>query len=198
MLAPLKVPVASAAYTLIGLLLAKYWYDGVYWPTWLTLAVALALAFGIAPIARRFITTKPTLALRAFESYGWINGLLSAVAACVAVLVTVKLTAVAGKDDPVKQLVTQASTALTALIGGIVVATKDTDDKLGKWIAREFQAKFTRAGKGEPGKVALKAGSESEVAVFTRYANHWTDWSEDNRAARVKALNEHLAADRVP
>ena len=45
--------------------------------------------------------------------------------------------------------------------------------------------------------MALQPGSQSEVAVFTRYANHWTDWSQDNRAARVKVSNDNLATDRA-
>ena len=109
---------------------------------------------------------------------------------------TVSLTAAAGKDDPVKEVVTQVSAALTALISGLVVATKDADETLGKRIAKEFQARFTVVGQEEEGKTALKADSPSLLAVFTRYENGWTDWSKDNRDARVASLDEHLAADR--
>jgi hypothetical protein len=207
LLAPLKVPLATAAYTLVGLVLAKYWYDGVYWPTWVALLGAVALAVGIAPAARSLITRRPKAALRAFESYAWLNGLLAAVATCATVLVTVKLSAVAGEKDPVKELITQASTALTALIGGVVVATKDQDETLGKWIAKEFQAKFTVRGQeaqGQgpqaqdvPGLVTLKPDSASLIALHTKYENGWTDWSKDNRVARVECLHDNLAADRV-
>ncbi len=207
LLAPLKAPLATAVYTLVGVLLAKYWYDGLYWPTWVALAVAIALAVGIAPAARSLITRRPQTALRAFESYAWINGLLAAVAVCTTVLVTVELTALAGKEDPLKELVTQASTALTALIGGIVVATKDEDEALGKWIAKEFQAKFTMRGqvamgpeeeRTVNGTVPLNPESKSLIAVYTKYSHGWTDWSKDNRVARIKSLQENLATDRVP
>ena len=196
MLAPLKVPVATALYTLLGVLLAKLWYDDVHWPLWVSLVVVTALAVGTAPLARAEITRRPLVALRIFETYSWINGLLAAVAACTTVLVTIELSAVAGKDDPVKELVTQASAALTTLIGGIVVATKDADETLGRRIAKEFQARFTMAGQTGTGAVPLAPGSPSLLAVFTKYENGWTDWTADNRLARVTSLQEHLAADR--
>jgi hypothetical protein len=184
-LAPMKVPIATALYTLLGVLLAKYWYDGVYWLTVLVLAVALLLAIVVAPLARNFITRYPMAALGMFEGYSWINGLLAAVAACATVLVTVELSALAPEDDPVKELFTQVSAALTTLIGGVVVATKDTDETLGKGIAKEFQGKFTIEGNPKKGKVQLKPDSPSLLAVFTRYANDWTDWSRENRKARI-------------
>ncbi|MGN9914694.1 hypothetical protein ACTMTJ_44915 [Phytohabitans sp. LJ34] len=197
MLAPLRVPLATALYALIGILLARYWYDGVHWPTWTTLGVAAALAFCAAPTARSQITRRPLLAMRIFETYSWINGLLAAVAACATVLVTVKLAAAGGDDDPLKELVTQASAALTTLIGGIVVATKDVDETLGKRIAKEFQAKFTVQGQEQEGKVTLERDSAALLAVFTKYENGWTDWSEDTRAARIKSLEDNLVTDRV-
>lgn len=197
MLAPLKVPLATAVYTLVGILLASWWFAEVYWPVWLAAALAVALAFGLAPLGRRLVTTRPRQALRVFESYAWVNGLLTAVATSATVLVTVSLTAAAGTDDPIKELVTQASAAITALIGGVVVATKDADETLGTRIAKEFQACFTVVGQEEPGKVALRPESPSLLAVFTKYANGWTDWSKDNREARVAALSDHLAADRA-
>lgn len=196
MLAPLRVPLATAAYTLVGVLLATFWFDGVRWPVWGTAVLAILLALALTPVARSLITSRPLAALRVFESYSWVNGLLTAVATSVTVLVTVSLTAAAGKDDPVKEVVTQVSAALTALISGLVVATKDADETLGKRIAKEFQAKFTVVGQEEEGKTALKADSPSLLAVFTRYENGWTDWSKDNRDARVASLDEHLAADR--
>jgi predicted lysophospholipase L1 biosynthesis ABC-type transport system permease subunit len=198
MLEPLKVPLATALYTLLGLLLATFWYDDVHWPLWTAVAAAIVLALGVAPIARAQITRKPVIALRVFEAYGWINGLVAAVATCTTVLVSVELGALGGKDDPVKELVTQVTTALTSLIGGIVVATKDADATLGRRIAREFQSRFTLEGQPDPGdKLALKRGSPSLLAVFTKYENGWTDWSEDNRAARIRSLDENLAADRA-
>ena len=197
MLAPLKVPVATALYTLVGLLLAKLWYDDRHWPLWIALAVAVALALAMAPLARAQITQRPLVALRVFETYSWINGLLAAVGACAAVLVTVGLSSVAGSDNPTKELVSQASAALTTLIGGLVVATKDADETLGRRIAKEFQGRFTMEGQPEQGKVALKRDSPSLLALFTKYENGWTDWSEDNRAARVQALAAHLPADRA-
>jgi hypothetical protein len=159
--------------------------------------VGIALALGVAPIARSRITSNPVFALRTFEAYSWINGLLAAVAASATILVSVELTGIAGTASPQKELVTQVSTALTALIGGLVVATKDADETLGKRIAKEFQARFTLQGQPGAGKVALKAGSPSLLAVFTKYANGWTDWTADNRAARVQKLKANLAADRV-
>jgi|tagenome__1003787_1003787.scaffolds.fasta_scaffold20817796_3 hypothetical protein len=198
MLAPLKVPLATVVYTALGILLAKFWYDGAPWATLVALFVAAALALSTAPLARQLITSKPSLSLDLFESYSWITGLLTAVATAATVLVTVELAAVAGKEDPLKELVTQASAALTALIGGVVVATKDVDESLGKWIAKEFQLRFTMEGQ-EPGeKVVLKKDSPSLLAVFTKYENGWTDWSKDNRAARVKSLEENLSNDKIP
>jgi len=197
MLAPLRVPVATALYALLGILLAKYWYDGVHWPMWTALGAVVALALGTAPTARSLITRRPLLALRVFETYSWINGLLAAVAACATVLVTVRLTEAAGGNDPVKELVTQASAALITLIGGVLVATKDVDETLGKRIAKEFQAKFTMRGQEQDGKVALKEGSAALLAVFTKYENGWTDWSGDNRTARITLLQDNLARDRV-
>jgi hypothetical protein len=197
MLAPLKVPLATAVFTLLGVLLAKYWYDDVHWPLWLALVVVLLLALGMTPAARSQITTNPLRALRLFETYSWINGLLAAVASCATVLVTIELTALAGDENPVKQLVTSASAALTALISGVVVATKDIDETLGKRIAKEFQKKFTMPGSAKEGEVVLSAGSKSLIAVFTRYENGWTDWSADNREARVKSLAANLASDRT-
>jgi len=181
MLAPLRLPLATVVFTALGLLLAKLWYDGNQWATGIALAIAAALALSIAPVARGFITSKPARSLALFESYSWVNGLLTAVATAATVLVTVQLTAVAGKDDPLKELVTQTCAALTALIGGIVVATKDVDESLGKWIAKEFQSRFTMEGQDPGGKVVLKRDSPSLLAIFTKYENGWTDWSKDNR-----------------
>lgn len=197
MLSPLKIPVATAVYTLLGVLLAKYWFDGIHWPMWLALIIAGAAALGVAPIARSQITSKPVVAMRAFETYSWINGLLAAIAACATVLVTVELSAIAGKDDPLKELITQATAALTTLIGGVVVATKDADETLGKRIAKEFESKFTVEGQPENGKVALKPDSAALLAVFSKYANGWTDWSRDNRTARVESLRDNLASDKA-
>jgi len=197
MLAPLIVPLATALYTLLGVLLAKFWYDNVYWPVVVALIVAVILAAAVAPVSRAFITSSPMAALRSFEAYSWINGLLAAVAASATVIVTVELAAVAGKDDPLKELVTQVSAALTALIGGMVVATKDADETLGKRIAKEFRAKFTMEGHPEAGKMTLKRDSPSLLAVFTNYSNSWTDWSADNREARIKSLRDNLATDAI-
>lgn len=199
MLAPLRAPLVTALYSAVGVLLAKTWYDGSRWPSLLVLLVSLALALGLAPLARRNITTNPRSALRLFESYSWVNGLLAAVLAALTIVVTIEFASVAGKVDPQKELVTQLSAAITSLLGGLLVATKDEDESLGKRIAKEFQARFTMAGqtKNAEGKVPLKKGSPSLIAVFTNYDYGWTDWSSANRRERVEELQKNLAADRT-
>ena len=133
MFASLRVPVATAVYTLVGVLLAKYWFRRH--PLADLARPGGGRRGGIRESPRSpagSLRSKPMLALRTFESYWWINGLLAAVAACVSVLVAVKFTGGGRQGGPGEELVGQMSAALTTLIGGIVVATKDTDDKLGK------------------------------------------------------------------
>lgn len=197
MLAPLKVPFATAVYAIAGLVLAKFWFDAIYWPTLAAALSAIALMLGLAPVGRNYIPSKPRRALAFFEAYWWVNGLATAVLTCAAVLATVELTGLAGTEDPTKELVTQSSAALTALIGGVVVATKDADETFGKRIAKEFQARFTMEGQEEEGKVTLRRESPSLIAVFTRYENGWTDWSEVNRGERVESLQQNLHRDRA-
>lgn len=197
MLAPMKVPFATAVYAITGLLLAQYWYDGMYWPTLVAAILTIVLMFGLTPLARRYIATRPVRALKFFEAYWWVNGLATAVLTCGGVLVAVQFTKLGGEGDPTKELFAQASAALTALIGGVVVATKDADESLGKRIAKEFQARFTMEGQNEKGKVTLHRESPSLIAVFTRYENGWTDWSESNRYERAQSLQDHLDRDRA-
>lgn len=202
MLAPLKDPLVSVLYTLLGLLLAKWWFDGLIWPALVLLGLCLVFTLALSPAADSQIVVNPKRALRILEAYAWVNGLLAASAVCVTTLVMVTGNGLAGKEDPTMTLIKAVATALTTLIGGVFVATKDADDTVGKRIAKQFQEKFTMEGQeddeGEESKVVLKKGSESILALFTRYAYGWTDWTEDNRRARIDSLATHLAGDLVP
>jgi hypothetical protein len=197
MLGSLRVLLLTATYTIVGVGLAWLWYRGQYGLVGALALIALLLAAAVAPLARRLITTQPMLALHVFEAYSWVNGLLAAVVTSTTVVVTIEFAKVTPAADPDKELLKQVGAAIIALIGGLVVATKDVDATLGKHIEKEFQAKFTLEGAPAPGKVGLKKKSKSLIAVFTRYANNWTDWSKDNRHARVLTLQENLVKDRV-
>lgn len=212
MLAPLKAPAITAAYTLVGLLLTRWWFDGHYWPAILLLVVSTVLALAIWPIGSALITRQPLRALTLFESYAWVNGLLAAAAVCVSSLAAITLGGIAPGEDPLKSLIGQAGTALTTLVAGIFVAAKDADETLGKRIGNEFKSRFTMEGQvlsqerrsKEPPAVLRRWADEAKrelspslIAVFAEYANGWTDWSEDNRRARVKSLAANLDKDKV-
>ncbi|MCW2805972.1 MAG: hypothetical protein QOF52_333 [Propionibacteriaceae bacterium] len=193
MIDALRIPVLTAIYSLIGVGLAALWYSGMREVALGLGVAALIVAVVLGVVADRLITSKPKISLFLYEYRALAIGILSAVASCFTVLITIYFTELAGSLDPQKTLLSTLSSSLTALIAGLFVSAKDTDEVLGKFIASKFQARFRAEGETlSEGQVALPPDSDALRAVFAAYSYGWTDWSRDIRHERIGYLHSFL------
>lgn len=188
MIGPIRTPLLTAVYALIGVGAAVLWIRfGLWWFVILATVCAMAAAVAIERLADKNVTAMPTMALSLYEARAGVVGVVSALVGGLVVLVTLWAAELAGSSDPDKTLVTTATAALTSLISGVFVSVKDTDEAVGKHVRDEFRTRFEEDAR-------IPKQSDVEKAIYTDYEGGWTDWSRANRKKRIEKVQEYLDA----
>lgn len=186
MISPLRTPLLSAAYALIGVGVATLWIRfGLWWVVLLLTVLAAAAAAIAERTADASVVTKPMRALRLYEAQSAIVGVVSAFAGGLVVVITLWAATIAGTADPEKTLITTASAAVTALVSGIFVTVKETDETLGSHVRDEFRERFKT-------DTRIPRRSPTEKAIYSDVEADWSDWSRAIRKKRVQNVQTFL------
>lgn len=198
----IRTPLLTAFYALVGVAVGWVWFKAPF-PAGGIAGVVVALLALLTWIAAlvvwwgdKSVTTAPNRARRLYESHSLIVGLVAAAASGLAIVASITLSGMASAD-PDKTLLGTVSTALTALVAGLFVSVKESDEALGTFIAKRFRARFyQRKGKTAEQLAAEQAAGNIELPYESPplLAVHDLDgdWTRSGRKEAVETVDAYL------
>lgn len=187
MVGPIRTPLLTAIYALIGAGAAALWVAVPF--GWLAVLIVTGIAVGVAVRLERSadskVTSQPTAARQYYEAKAVVIGLVSALAGGLAVLITIwAATWFADVPTDQEKLIAAVSAALTSLISGVFVSVKETDEAVGNHVRNEFRERWK--SRNLPQEVAWAIFSDNEQGYVT--------WSKEGRKLRVDVVQKWLDA----
>jgi hypothetical protein len=189
MLSGLIVPFRAFLVAAVGAAIAWGWYDDREWLSVIAPLVVVGGAYAVSEYGVRRVQEDPVLAVRLMPWRILVPGVIAAVAAGVAIIVTVELTIPESPEGApptptdYKEIVGALSTAITAFLSAAFIDwTGDGEDsRVADWIETTFHEKY---------KNVFQSGSRGELLVYSSYVID--GWAGPARRKRAKGIAEAL------
>lgn len=201
-LAPLLTPVVALLGSLAGAALAWAWFAGLELVAAGVSLVALAVGLTLLEAGSMLLPDRPVWSVRLMNQSLLAYVVLLAVAAAVSIVVTVALVADTNASEETKKLLSAVTTAITTVLGAVVIAGDKPDAALGEAVQAKFYAKYGRddekrtpAGRlwfDTATRRHFPVGSDGIEALYGEGWHDITGWGASARLARAKAIQEYM------
>jgi hypothetical protein len=182
---PLLVPARASLSALLGLWVAREWYDGSrwWWPL-LAAAVLIAAAYILDAAGRRQLPARPVAAVALMEF--WVAAPLcwTALASAAVIIIGVELNADPKAPTADQQMTKALAAAMTSFLSAGFIAWAGDQNK--SPVAQRIQQAFEKAYKN------VTMSEAAERLVYSDAVQGIEGWSASARAARAAKLQQAL------